>query len=68
MSGENVENVFMKCATNILTKIEEGENIYSWYIDFFCYSIVFLFFFLTIPGEIDPDTLGSGIQVGGYNI
>lgn len=65
MTGENIEEAFLKCARCILTKIEQGKltticnNIFM--VQF---SIVSFKIFDVFTGEVDPERMGSGIQYG----
>ena len=55
MTGENVEEVFLKTARSILSKIEAG-----------CVECIFIYTYIKCSclGELDPERMGSGIQYG----
>ena len=54
LTGENVEEVFLKTARSILAKIEAGKHTLG-------AQVMDMFF---IAGELDPERMGSGIQFG----
>ena len=68
LTGENVEEAFVKCARNILNKIDSGEAPpIDWSGSRGQGSEVSKGSGLTSPlspGELDPERMGSGIQYG----
>ena len=57
LTGENVEEVFLKTARSILAKIEAGKHTLA----VLGAQVMDMFF---IAGELDPERMGSGIQFG----
>ena len=67
LTGENVEETFLKCARTILAKVESGSHsifdILCFYLnsETFINGVISKIFF---TGDLDPEKMGSGIQYG----
>lgn len=55
LTGAGIQDIYVKCARTILTKIEQGINFW------FFWEIKLIYLFL---GILDPDVAGSGVQRG----
>lgn len=60
LTGDNVEEVFLMCARDILTRIENG--LFQW----LQMSLLCCLFTVeqSSAGSLDPSKVGSGVQVG----
>lgn len=50
LTGEGVQEVFLKCARTILSKIESGKILHSTHLIF--------------KGQLNPESMNSGVQPG----
>jgi Ras-related protein Rab-4B len=61
LTGDHVEEAFLKCSRSILARIESGEFLLPMSVELKTLS---QYFVVLIIGELDPERIGSGIQFG----